>query len=52
MGILTLSRPQPSEVISTADIITITVKIAEERGWALGGERNISFEIPLKKTTM
>ena len=52
MCVLTLLRPQPSEGISTADNITITVKITEERGWALGGERNVSFEIPVKKTTM
>lgn len=44
----TLLRPQPSELVSTADTITITVKIREERGWALGGERIVSFEIPVK----
>jgi len=52
MCIQTLFRPQLSEVISAADTITITVKVTEERGWALGGGRNASFEIPMKKTTM
>lgn len=52
MCVLTLFRPQPSEVISTADTITITAKITEKRGWALGGEGNVSFEIPVKKITM
>lgn len=52
MCVPTLLRPQSSEVISTADTITITVKITEERGWARGGERNVSFEIPVKTTTM
>lgn len=52
MCVPTLLRPQPSEVISTADTITITLKITEEGGWALGGGRNVSFEIPVKKTTM
>lgn len=36
MCVPTLIRPQPSEVISTADTITITVKMSEERAWALG----------------
>lgn len=52
MCIQTLFRPQLSEVISAADTITITVKVTEERGWALGGGRNASFESPMKKTTM
>jgi len=52
MCVLTLFRPQPSEVISTADIITITVKIREEMGWILGGGRNVNFEIPVKRTTV
>lgn len=52
MCVLTLFRLQPSEVVSTANTITITAKITEERGWALGGEGNASFEIPVKNITM